>query len=96
MILKPMVSEGAFGSWPRRATGTAANRVGYIFQGAVGSGNVTSVPWPIQSTLNGHDLDGTNYKVKWVVFDGSPNHNAAASFPSSQPPRVTWATSRPR
>lgn len=56
------------------------NFVGNIFQGTVGSGNRTSFDWVVPATLNGQEIDGTLYKIKWIGFDASPNHVAGADF----------------
>lgn len=45
--------------------------------------------WTIPSSLNGQFLDGDDYKIKWVAWDNSPNHNPDASYSTG------WLTIRP-
>ena len=62
----------------------AANRVGYIYQGSNGSGNISSRSWKIPTTLpSGHTLNGTDYKIKWVAFPKSTVTAAAGDFSNS-------------
>lgn len=61
----------------------AANRVGYIHQGNSGDGNIGSLPWTIPAAIGSHTISGNDYKIKWIAFDGSPNHNAGGDYSDS-------------
>ena len=61
-----------------------------------GEGNVTSFNWVIPTTLNGHTINGTDYKIKWVAWDDSPNNIPNADFSNNnltiQPPLLPTPT----
>lgn len=61
----------------------AANRVGYVYQGAPGSGSISSHSWTIPATIGTHTIDGSDYKIKWVAFDASPNNNGGGDHSDS-------------
>jgi len=74
--------------------GTAtANRVGIILLGDIGDGNRTSFNWTVPATIAGHTINGNDYKIKWIAFDNSSNHNAAGDYSTGnltiQPPPDT-------
>ena len=79
--------------------GTApSQRIGTISPGNIGDGNRTEYVWSIQPALNGRLLDGDDYKVKWVAWDNSPNHNPNAAYSewiSIRPATTNQATFSP-
>src|SRR5262245_24809440 len=50
----------------------AGNQVGVLYTSPFGGGNVSSYNWKIPATVNGQSINGTNYKIKWVAWDNSP------------------------
>src|SRR5207247_1531542 len=61
--------------------GTApGNLVGIILQGNIGDGNRTSYSWTVPAIFNGQTLNGSDYKVKRIAWDNSPNHNPAGDY----------------
>ncbi|MDA1052184.1 MAG: Ig-like domain-containing protein [Planctomycetota bacterium] len=43
------------------------HRIGIIHPGNIGDGDRDKVVWTIPSVLNGHILNGSNYKIKWIA-----------------------------
>ncbi|MBI3824141.1 MAG: DUF4347 domain-containing protein, partial [Planctomycetes bacterium] len=72
---------------------SSGNRVGVIFPGNIGDGNRSSYSWQVPSSLNGQTLNGSDYKIKWVAWDNSTNHNPAGDYSTGwitlQPPQDT-------
>ncbi len=84
-------------------TDNGANFVGNIYTGANGSGNLSSVDWHVDATLNGQPINGGDYLIKWVAFDtlGQAAGAYSSQFLSLLPPitpghlNETWSNLSP-